>query len=285
MVAAGDFKRDALLASLDKTLGTMKGKAEKAREVKAPPAGKEGARIVIVDRPGASQSNVALAEVGVPRVSPDYEALLLMNTVLGGQFSSRLNLNLREKNGFTYGAGSSFAMRQGPGPFSTSGAIVREHTAAAVREYLGEIETMRTTLVTEAELNDARELIIRQLQAYFESTDELTGLMSTLAIQGLPLDEFARRPEKLRQVTPADIQRVAKQYIVPDRLRVVIVGDAAAIEPGLEGLKLGKLEVRRAPKSKKASDPSRADNAAKKPVDARPDAPAKKPDASTDKKK
>ena len=203
--------------------------------------------------------------------------LAMMNTILGGQFSSRLNLNLREKNGFTYGAGSSFAMRQGPGPFSTSGAIVREHTAAAVREMFSEIDTMRSTLVTEAELSDARELLIRQLQAYFESTDELTSLMASLAIQGLPLDEFARRPEKLRQVTPADIQRVARQYIVPDRLRVVIVGDATAIEPGLAALKLGKIEVRKPPAAKKPADTTTADNAAKKPVDARPGAPTRKP--------
>ncbi|RYE83465.1 MAG: insulinase family protein, partial [Myxococcales bacterium] len=194
VVAAGDFQPAALIASLDKTLGTMKGKGDKVREVRAPePPKADAARVVIVDRPGASQSNVSLAMVGVARKTPDYEALMLMNTILGGQFSSRLNLNLREKNGFTYGAGSSFAMRQGPGPFSTSGAIVREHTAAAVREILAEVESIRTTPVTEAELSDAREFLIRQLQAYFESGDEVTGLLAALEV-GLELadEELAR---------------------------------------------------------------------------------------------
>ncbi|MCU0654684.1 MAG: insulinase family protein [Polyangiaceae bacterium] len=244
VVAAGDFSKDTLITELERSLGKLRGKGEKPREIKAPPPpGKDATRVRILDRPGASQSNVAVAQVGVPRSTPDFEALLLMNTILGGQFSSRINLNLREKHGYTYGAGSNFAMRQGAGPFSLSGAIVSEHTGNALREIFAELEGIRSKPVTEEELADAKAYLIRRLPSYFESATETASTLGSMAVYDLPLDEFTRRAERLERVTREDIQRVASKYLAADRFQVIVVGDAARIRDGIEGLKLGKLEV------------------------------------------
>src|SRR5690606_9592448 len=119
-------------------------------------AASEARRVVIVDRPGAVQSELRVGHVGVPRSTPDFFPLLVMNTILGGAFTSRLNLNLREKQGFTYGVSSGFAMRRSAGPFLVSTAVQTEVTAAAVTEILREVEGIRAEPVRPAELEDAR---------------------------------------------------------------------------------------------------------------------------------
>jgi zinc protease len=259
VVAAGDFSKDALVEALEKALGKLRGKAEKTREVQAPPPQpKDASKVLILDRPGASQSNVAVAQVGVPRSTPDFEAILLMNTILGGQFSSRLNLNLREKHGYTYGASSSFAMRQGPGPFSVNSAIVREHTADALREIFAELEKIRTQPVTEEELADAKAYLIRRLPSFFESASSIASTLASMAVYDLPLDEFARRAERLERVTREDVQRVAGKYLLPERFRVILVGDAEAVRAPIDAFKLGKIEVQ------KPAVPTKKDALAKK---------------------
>ncbi|MCS6902159.1 MAG: pitrilysin family protein [Myxococcales bacterium] len=251
VVAAGDFSKDTLVDALERALGKLRGKAEKAREVQAPPPLKDAPNVLILDRPGASQSHVAVAQVGVSRATEDFEAILLMNTILGGQFSSRLNLNLREKHGYTYGVGSSFTMRQGPGPFAVHGAIVREHTADALREILAELERIRSQLVTEEELADAKAYLIRRIPSFFESANGIASTLASMAVYGLPLDEFTRRAERLERITREDVQRVAGKYLMPERFRVIVVGDAEAVRPSLDALKLGKIEVRKPAASKK----------------------------------
>jgi zinc protease len=278
VVAAGDFSKDALVASLEKTLGKLRGKAEKPRQIPAPlPPGKDATRVLILDRPGASQSNVAVAQVGVPRQTPDFEAILLMNTILGGQFSSRLNLNLREKHGYTYGAGSNFAMRQEAGPFSVNGAIVSEHTASALKEIFAEIDRMRTQQVSEEELADAKAYLIRRLPSYFESANGTASTLGAMAIYGLPLDEFAQRAARLERVTREDVQRVASKYLAQDRFQVVLVGDAAKVRPAIDELKLGKTEVQK-PSAAKKDAPKKDGPAPKKdgPAPKKKDAPAPK---------
>lgn len=257
VVAAGDLSRETLLPLLEKTLGKLRGKGEKIREIVAPPApSKNAPRVVILDRPGASQSNVAVAQVGVSRATPDFEAILLMNTILGGQFSSRLNLNLREKHGYTYGAGSNFTMRQGAGPFAVMSSVVSEHSADAIKEIFFELDRIRTQPVSEEELTDAKAYLTRRLPSYFESASDTASTLGTMALYGLPLDEFAKRAEKLERVTREDIQRIANKYLVSERFQVIVVGDAAKIKPGIEALKLGKIERKDpAVPSKKESNP------------------------------
>lgn len=241
---AGDIGKDAALAEVEKVLGDWKGKPEDAVETKEP-ADVEGApRIVLVDRPGATQSHLAATLVGVPRSSKDFHALMVMNTILGGQFSSRLNLNLREKHAYTYGAGSSFDMRHGAGPFTAGGAIVREKTEPAAEEILAEIKRIQESMVSEEELADAKTNLVRRLPASFETVSDVAGSIAYLAIYGLPLDEFGKRADAYRAVTREDVQRVAKLYLRPERMRLVIVGDASVIQKDLEKLNMGKIEIR-----------------------------------------
>ncbi|WP_437915230.1 pitrilysin family protein [Sorangium sp. So ce302] len=251
---AGDITKADAVKEVERVFGAWKGLASappapaKAAIPADPPAIAAGApRVVVVDRPGLTQSTVTVALPGVPRATADYDALLVMNTLLGGQFSSRLNLNLREKHAYTYGARSGFDMRHGAGPFSAGGAIVRENTGPAVREIFAEIDRMRREPVTNEELADAKANLIRQLPARFETADATASTIAGLAVYDLPLDEYATRPARLQRITPADVQRVAQKYLVPEQLRVVLVGDAGAVGEQLSALQLGEVIVQKAP--------------------------------------
>lgn len=249
VAVAGDVTRADLMAKLEKLLGTWGGKAKGRVTPPAPAAPKAGAsRLVLVDRPGATQSHVALCDMGPPRVSKDYDALVVMNTILGGQFSSRLNLNLREKHAYTYGAGTHFDFRRGNGPFSTYGAIVRESTVPAIREIFAEVKRIRTDLVSAEELEAAKAYLIRQLPARFETTDATAATILRLPISDLPLDEFATRPARIAKITAEDVKRVARAYLRPETLRLVVLGDAQVVREGLEAFGkeegLGALAVR-----------------------------------------
>jgi zinc protease len=220
---------------------------------------------------------VSVASVGVARSNPDFEALLVLNSILGGKFTSRLNLRLREELGITYGARSGFDMRHGPGPFSAGAAIKTDKTDEGVKEIFAAIEKIRKEQVTEEELNESKTSMIKALPARFESVNETASTLTALAIYGLPLDEFANRSAKIAKVTRDDVLRVAQKYLVPDNMRVVIVGDAAKIKPGLEALKLGKVDVRQPPASKAApAAPVAGAKAPKAPAAPAPPAPGPK---------
>ncbi|MGZ3448024.1 MAG: M16 family metallopeptidase [Polyangiales bacterium] len=242
---AGDITEEVALGELSKVLGDWKGTGETIAAVKEPADAAPGKRIILVDRPGATQSHMAATLVGVPRSSKDFHALMVLNTILGGQFSSRLNLNLREKHAYTYGAYSTFDMRHGAGPFSAGGAIVREKTEPAAEEILAEIKRIQDEPITDEELADAKTNLIRRLPAVFETAGDTAGSIAYLAIYGLPLDEYEHRAEGYRAVTKQDIQRVAKQYLKLDRIRLVIVGDANVVQKELAKLGLGDMEVRK----------------------------------------
>jgi predicted Zn-dependent peptidase len=243
---AGDISKERAVEEIQRVFGAWQGKAQTSKELSAPPPpDSKAARILLIDRPGATQSQVSVALPGVPRRTKDFEAILLMNTILGGQFSSRLNLNLREKHAYTYGARSGFEMRHGPGPFGAGGAIVRESTGPAVKEILSEIKRIQADLVTDAELEDAKTNLILQLPSRFETATDTVATMASLAIYGLPLDELTTRPARLKKITREDIKRVAETYLPVDRTRVVIVGDAKIIQPQLEALGVGAVELLR----------------------------------------
>ncbi len=167
-----------------------------------------------------------------------------MNAILGGMFSSRINLDLRETHAYTYGAHSRFSMRHGAGPFTAGGAIFSEHTADAVRLLLAHVERIRSEPVSPAELADAKENARLALPARFESIDDVTGALQDMAVYELPLDEYATRAARIDAVTAADVQRVASQWLHPETLRVVVAGDRAKIEKDLAALGLGPIEFR-----------------------------------------
>lgn len=276
ITVAGDVTKAALLELLEKQLGSWKGTAP---AVPAPPGNDKLAkepRVIIVDKAGSSQSNVSVASVGVARSNPDFEALLVLNSILGGKFTSRLNLRLREELGITYGARSGFDMRHGPGPFSAGAAIKTNKTDEGVKEIFAAIEKIRKEQVTDEELHESKTSMIKALPARFESVNETASTLTALAIYGLPLDEFANRAAKISKVTREDVLRVAQKYLVPDNMRVVIVGDAAKIKPGLEALKLGQVEVRQPPASKSATTaPAAGPKTQKAPAPVVPAAPKK----------
>lgn len=206
-------------------------------------ASRNASAVYLVDRPEAPQSVIIIGWPGVPRTSPDYAAITVMNTILGGSFSSRLNTNLRETKGYTYGAGSGFSYRVIPGPFTASAQVRTNVTDSSLVEFFRELRGMRDSLVPEAELERAKAYVELRLPSSLESTSQIAGQMASLATFGLTLEELPRFAAKVRAVTAADVQRVARQYLTPDQAVIVVVGDLTQIRSPIEKLELGPITV------------------------------------------
>jgi zinc protease len=241
LIVAGDLTQAELRALAEKHFGKWTGKATGTTR---PDVQASAARhIVIVDKPGAPQTVLRIGHVGVSRANPDYVPIEVMNTGLGGLFSSRINMNLREKNGYTYGAGSVFQFRRGPGPFFTTSSVRTDVTAPAVHEIFNEFERMRATDVSTEELKIAKDSFARSLPGLFETTGQAAQSVAQLFIYNLPLDYYRSLPAKIDAVTVADVRRVAGKYLLPDSMVIVAVGDRSKIEPELTKLNLGKIEL------------------------------------------
>ena len=198
--------------------------------------------IFLVDRPGAAQSTFAIGHPGPPRNTPDYYALQVMNTILGGMFQSRLNANIREEKGYSYGVTSNFAFGKGPGAFRTGGDIVGDKTDVALVEFMKELRgILGERPVTDEELNTAKESLIQRLPATFASVSAINSALTSLWSQGLPDDYFQQSSKAIAAVTKADVLRVAKKYIEIDRLAIVIVGDRASIEAPLKAKNIAPI--------------------------------------------
>ena len=202
------------------------------------------AKLIIVDTPGAAQTQLRIAGVGARRTTPDYEATEVMNMVLGGLFTSRINLNLREDKGYTYGAFSTFAFRKEPGPFYVGSGVRTDATAPSVSEILTEIRKMRDVQVTVDELSLGRDSLVRSLPGRFETSEQAAGSLSSLYVYQLGLDYYAQYVERLLGVDAASVQATARKYLLPDQLLVVAVGDRQKIESDLKNLQLGTIEYR-----------------------------------------
>src|SRR5256885_529929 len=199
--------------------------------------------IYLIDKPGAAQSSFRIGAVGVPRSTQDYFALTVMNTILGGPFTSRLNQNLREAKGYTYGAGSRFDMRRAAGPFTASAEIVSAKSDSALIEFMKELNNIRQTVPPD-ELSRAKRYLQLQLPENFETTQQISGALVPVALYGLPLDFYNNYVQNIEAVTQADVARVAQQYINPGSLAVVIVGDRKTIEQALKSVNVGPIAVR-----------------------------------------
>lgn len=200
-------------------------------------------RVHLVDKPDAQQAEMRLGHVAVPRAHPDYFPLVVMNAILGGLFSSRLNLNLREEHGYTYGAHSAFDWRRAASPFEISSAVQTEKCAEAVREALGEVERMRTTPVSAEELSLAVSYLDGVFPIRFETTAAIASGLANVEIFRLPPSYFDTYREHVRAVTADDVLRVAHAHLHPDRLQVVVVGPAETLRPSLEALGIGPVAV------------------------------------------
>ena len=242
LIVAGDTTPDDIVKTLEQALkGWEPGDVPGAKAPGAPPASKP-VTVYLVDKPDAAQSYLAVGHVGVPRSTPDYFPLTVLNAVLGGQFSSRINMNLREKKGYTYGAYSHFHFRLGPGPFEAECSVQTDVTKEALVELVNEItEITGKRPVTAEELAFAKERIVRGFPAKFETTSGVAGTLMGLVLYDLPADYFATYQSKVEAVTAADVERVAKKYLNPGGLTIVVVGDRAKVEKPLRSLPFARV--------------------------------------------
>lgn len=242
LVVAGNIPVDDLKALAESKFAAWKSGEVPPTQIGAPETTK--ARIVIVDRPGAQQTMVRLMQLGVGRATPDYPAIEVMNSELGGLFSSRINLNLREEHGYTYGASSVFVYRRSQGYFLTGGGIRTDATGPAVTEMLKEIQRMIDTPMTAGELSLAKDSQSRSLPGLFEAGNEAAGALAEIFLYDFPPDYYAKLPERLSAVSAQDAEEAAKKYLHPGRMILICVGDRAKIEPQLAKLDLGAIEIR-----------------------------------------
>ena len=207
----------------------------------APKAG--ATTVYLVDKPGAAQSSFRIGSVGVPRSTKDYFALNVMNTILGGTFTSRLMQNLRETHGYTYGARSRFDMRQSAGPFTASAEVVAAKTDSGLVEFMKELNAIRDTVPT-VELNKAKRYLQLSMPSDFETTQQIANQLIPVVLYNLPLDYYNSYVANVESITQADVQRVARQYINPGSLAIVVVGDRKSIEAGLKTVNAGPITIR-----------------------------------------
>ena len=228
LVFAGDVTMEQVVALAEPLFGDWKGDPTSDRRAAADAA--QPARLLrVVAKGDAPQSEVRVGHVGLPRRTPDYFSIVVMNAVLGGLFSSRINLNLREEHGYTYGAFSAFDWRRDAGPFVVNTAVKSDVTGDAVREILGEIERIQREEISEEELTLATSYLDGVFPIRYETTGAIAGALASLIIHGLPEDYYDRYRDHVRNVTTADVLRAAREHLHPDRLRVVVVGDPAVV--------------------------------------------------------
>lgn len=242
LVVTGDTTLDTVLPLLEQHFGGWKAGTPSARApVAAAPQPAQG-QIYIVDMPGAEQSQIRIGWVGVARSTPDYFTLQVLNTVLGGSFTSRLNMNLRETHGYAYGANSRFTMRLAPAPFSAGAGVQTDKTSESIQEFFNELNAITKPIPAE-ELAKAKNYVALGFPADFETSQDLASRLEELVVYQLPDDYFSKYVASIQAVTPESAQKAAATYIVPGRFAVVVVGDRKVIEPGIRALKLGPVKV------------------------------------------
>ena len=241
LIVTGDITAANAVARLETAFGAWKGTAPAA--VAVPTAPQLTARqIYLIDKPGAAQSQIRIGWVGVPRSTPDYFALRVLNTILGGSFTSRLNQNLREAHGYAYGASSAFDMRRGAGPFYAGAGVQTDKTAEALTEFFKELDGIRKPIPAD-EVEKAKNYFALLMPRNFETTESMAASLATAFVYDLPPDYFSTFTAHVRAVTPAEVHAAAERYIQPDKFAVVIVGDRKVIEPGVKALNLGPIKI------------------------------------------
>jgi zinc protease len=231
LVVAGAISAAELKALAEENFGAWQSGQPRAAALGAP--GTTKAQVVLVDMPGAAQTMLRIGNVAVPRSTPDYAPLEVMNAALGGLFSSRINMNLREEHGYTYGAGSVFRYRRSNGPFFIYTSVRTDVTGAAVKEIFKEVDRMVAVPLTAEELALSKDSLVRSLPGQFETSSQALASFADTYVYGLGLDYFARLPSLINAVDVPTVQDVAKRHLAPSRMVTVAVGDRAQIEPQL----------------------------------------------------
>lgn len=241
LVVVGDVRAAAILPKLEAAFGRWQSGTVPAAQWNEAPQVRRRA-VSLVDKPGAAQTEVVIGRIGPPRSTADYYALVVMNTILGGSFTSRLNNNLREEKGYTYGAGSSFGFDRLAGPFTARASVHTAVTDKALTEFFKELRAIRERVPAE-ELERARNFVALRFPERFETVASVARQLGELYAYDLPPDYYNQYTRRILAVTAQDVQRVARQYVDPDRVAVVLVGDRAKIEAGVRALRLGPIET------------------------------------------
>jgi zinc protease len=242
LIVAGDVTADDAQALASKALGDWTGaRAEPTTVSDRPRSTSRGVHVIA--KPDAQQSELRIGHVGVPRKHPDYFSTVVMNAVLGGLFNSRINMNLREAHGYTYGASSGFDWRRQAGPFVVSTAVRSDVTDASAREVLGEIDRIRAAPIEEEELSLATSYLGGVFPIRYETTAAIAAALATLVVHDLPADYYDQYRANVRGVTIESVHAAAKQYLKPEELQLLVVGDPATVKEPLTALQFGALSV------------------------------------------
>ncbi|HKV62287.1 MAG TPA: pitrilysin family protein [Candidatus Acidoferrum sp.] len=242
LVVTGNIRLATLKPLIEKYFGAWKPGRPAPASLGTPET--TDAKLIFVDRPGAPQTTLVCFSMGLARSTPDYAPVEVMNTDLGGLFSSRINMNLRETHGYTYGAFSFFSYHRSPGPFMAASDVRTDVTAPATTEMFNELRRMRETQMTPAEMLLSKDSIARSLPGRFERGTSAAATFAELFTYDLPLNYFSTLPDRINAVTAEQAQAVAQKYILPDKMIVLALGDRAKIEEEMKKLNLGKVEIR-----------------------------------------
>ena len=243
MFVVGDVTEAALKAALEKRFAGWKNSgAQKPPKNTAP---RSSERVVtLVDKPDAPQSQIWIGEVGVSSMAPDVFPVRVMNNILGGSFNSRLNGNLRTEHAYSYGVFSFYDAHREAGPFVAAGGVVADKTAEALGEFMKELTRMKTGEISDAELADAKDGLVRTIPSLFASNEATSQALARAWSHGLPADYYSRYQQRVLAVTKEDVAKAARERLHPDNMSIVVVGPGKIIEEKLVGLKYGRIELR-----------------------------------------
>jgi zinc protease len=241
MIVAGDIEPRELKRMAGAVFGDWKGPLTTPASSSDEPARRTRA-LHLVNKPDAPQSELRIGHVGLPRKHPDYFPAVIMNAVLGGLFSSRINLNLREVHGYTYGANSYFDWRRQKGPWVVATAVASEVTPAAATEVLKEIDRFRSAPITEDELTLATSYLDGVFPIRFETTSAIASALTNLVVYDLPDDWYDEYRARVRAVTSGDVLIAAERHLHPDALQMVVVGNAGAVLKEMEAISFGPIQ-------------------------------------------
>ncbi len=245
LLACGDVSVHTLTESLGRHFGGWTGSCEREPAPSVPASPATRAAMILIDRPGSPQSELRVGTVGVPHGTEDHYAIIVANAILGGLFNSRINMNLREDKGWTYGARSFFRFRRGAGPFVTKTAVETAATGPALEETLAEIARMREEPPGEEELLLAKHALTLSLPLQFETPAQVTSRVSRQLIFDLPADYWEAYRGRIDAITPEEVRDVCRRYLSEDRLVLLAVTDADAVEAEVE--RFGEVERRDSP--------------------------------------
>ena len=245
LILVGDVDPATMQPQIAQAFGAWRAQGAAMPIAAAPVAPTIGRTTVyLIDKPGAAQSEIRIGHPGVARTNPDYYALQVMNTMLGGTFTSRLNTNLRETHGWAYGARSGFQMLRGEGPFTAASGVQTNATDSALVEFFRELNRMRTEPVGAEELQKIKNFVALRLPDQLETTQDMAGQLAGLETYGLDASFYEDFVQRVMAVTAEDVRRVANQYVRPENSVVVIVGDRSLVEAGIRAANVGPVEIR-----------------------------------------